>query len=139
MATNPHSTPERSLIRPYKVPAGKTVTEGFRVKFSGADDLVENCGAGEDGFAVALETVVGSASLPGVRLSLEGHTITPVKVGTGGATRGLYAVPVADGWTDRAIADGVNPRYLGGKFLQSGVAGDIVGMLQGCPTPTPTA
>jgi hypothetical protein len=138
MATNPQSTLERALIRHYRVPATKTVTKGMRVKFSGADDQIENCGAGEDGFAIALETVVGSATAS-ARVALEGFTITPVLVGTGGATRGSYAVPVADGWTDRAIADGTNPRYIGVKFLENGVAGDLVGGLQGFPTPTPTA
>ena len=132
MATRAHSTPIECLIRSYKVPAAKAVTVGFRVKFSGADDMIENCIANEDGIGVAL-----ASGVPGdtISVAMEGHSIVPVKVGTGGATRGLYADFAVDGFKDRAIADGATTRYIGGKFLQSGVAGDIVGLLQGCPTP----
>lgn len=135
MATNAHDIEIYSLIRPYLIPATKAVTKGFRVKFSGADNQVENCGAGEDGFAIALASGVAGDT---VICALEGHQVIPVKVGTGGATRGAFARCVADGMTDVTIADGTTPRNIPGKFLQTGVAGDEVGLLVGVSTPFST-
>lgn len=136
MATNPHDIEMFAIIRPYVIPATKVVTQGFRVKFSGADNQVENCGAGDDGFAIALQSGVAGDT---VLCLLEGHAVVPVKVGTGGATRGSFARCVADGMTDVVVADGVNPRNIPGKFLQSGPVGDLVGLLVAASTPTPTA
>jgi hypothetical protein len=116
--------------------ASGTVTRGFRVKFGAGDDLCVNCGAGESGIGIALADATTGQS---VQILLEGHAVVPMKVGTGGATRGGFAVPVADGVTTQAIADGTTPRHLVGKFMQTGVAGDLVGVLIGCTTPTPTA
>lgn len=135
MATNPHDIEVFSLIRHYVIPATKVVTRGFRVKFSGADNQVENCGAGEDGFAVALQSGVAGETVP---CALEGHQVIPVKVGTGGATRGSFARCVADGMTDVALVDGTTVRNIPGKFLQTGVAGDEVGLLTGVSTPFST-
>ena len=135
MATRAHLILINATIRPFKIPATKAVTEGFRVKFSGADDQVENCGAGEDGFAIALKSGVAGDS---VECVLEGFAVAKVKVGTGGATRGLFAKMAADGFTDQAIVDGTNVRNLSGKFLQTGVAGDMVGLLLGAMSPTAT-
>lgn len=139
MATRAKVKRNNSLHDVFGVPATKTATEGQRVKFSGADNLVENCGANEAGIGIAQATVVGSASNPPVEVILDGYAVERVKVGTGGATRGLYAKSTADGFTDQAIADGTTPRFIAGMFMQSGVVGDYVGMLLGVPTPLSTA
>ena len=136
MATRASQILESAILRPFKVPATKATTAGFRVKFSGADDAVENCGAGEDGIAIALETKAAGEVAECV---LEGFAVVKVKVGTGGATRGAFAKTVADGWTDQAIADGANVRNIAGKFMQTGVAGDMVGLLLGAMSPKSTA
>lgn len=135
MATRAHNIKDSAIIRKFLIPATKAVTEGFRVKFSGADNQVENCGAGDDGFGIALQTGVAGDE---IEVLLEGFAVVKVKVGTGGATRGLYAIMAADGLTDRAIADGTNVRYCPGKFMQSGVVGDVVGLLLGAATPVAT-
>lgn len=136
MATRAVSKVSNGCIQHFVIPATKAVTKGKSVKFSGADNQIENCGAGEDGIGTALTDGVAGDTVP---ILLDGYAVVPCLVGTGGATRGSYAVTVADGHTDRAIADGTNPRFLRGKFMQTGVAGDIVGLLVGCTTPTPTA
>lgn len=136
MATRAHQILDFAIIRPFKVPTSKTVANGQRVKFSGADDQVEVCGAGEDGFAIAMKDGVAGDI---VECLLEGHAVAKVKVGTGGATRGLFAIATADGFKDQAIADGTTPRLFAGKFLQTGVVGDLVGMLLGVSTPCSTA
>lgn len=136
MATRAHNIKDNAIIRKYLIPNTKVVTEGFRVKFSGADDQIENCGANEDGFAIALQSGVAGEW---VEVMLEGFAVVKVKVGTGGATRGLFAKFLADGFTDQAIADGTTVRNLAGKFLQTGVVGDMVGLLLGAATPKSTA
>ncbi len=125
-----------ACIDTFTVAAGQIVTEGFRVKFASADGEVQNCGAGEDGIGVAQSSATAGQK---VTVVLEGVAVVKVKVGTGGASRGAYALPVANGFADQAIADGTTPRRLAGKFMQTGVAGDSVGMLIGISTPMSTA
>lgn len=55
---------------------------------------------------------------------LSGGGVIPVKVGTGGATEGSPAKVVATGFTN-----GTTGTELAGYFTQTGVAGDIVGMV----------
>jgi hypothetical protein len=131
MAINATRLLDKSLIRSYLIPSTKSVTAGFRVKFSGADDAVENCGAGENGFAIALESGVAGDH---VECVLEGSAVVPCKVGTGGATRGVHAVMAADGFTDKTLGGGTTVSHVAGKFLQSGSVGDVVGLLVGCNT-----
>lgn len=136
MATKAKIKLDRACIDTFTVASGQTVTEGFRVKFASADGECQNCGAGEDGFGIAQAS--GTAGQK-VSIVLEGSAVVKVKVGTGGATRGAYSIPVANGYADQAIADGTTPRRLAGKFMQTGVAGDFVGMLIGIATPMSTA
>jgi hypothetical protein len=137
MATRAHQKLPFALIQEFTVASGQVVTEGLSVKFASADDECQNCGAGEDGFGVALQSGVAGGK---VSIALDGNAIVRVKVGTAGtATRGLYAITNATGHTNQAIADGTTVRYIRGKFMQSGVAGDIVGMLTGITTPKSTA
>ena len=57
--------------------------------------------------------------------------VIPVTVGTGGATRGTKAVAVADGFTDAAThdSDGTGNESNYGVFMQTGTAGQIIGMM----------
>lgn len=136
MAVRATESLQEALIRPFTVATSKTVTEGFRVKFSGADNAIENCGAGELGFAIARASGVAADV---VNCVLEGNAVVRVKVGTGGATRGVYAMMAADGYTDQGTTDGATVRYLAGIFMQSGVVGDMVGMLVGVTAPFSSA
>lgn len=136
MATRADYKDPTQLVQHFLIPSTKVVTKGMSVKFSGADNQIENCEAGDDGIGVALASGVAGDTVP---VRLDGAAVIPVLVGTGTATRGLYAVTVADGHINQAIADGTTVRNLRGKFMQSGVAGDLVGLLIGCTTPTMTA
>lgn len=126
-----------ALIREYTVEAAATVTVGKRVKFGTSDTTVEDCGANENGIGIAVEyhnTVNETAGAAGTRvgIALDGVAIVPVLVGTGGATRGSFAVTVSDGLTNQTIGGGSTLVHIAGKFMQTGVVGDIVGMLVGC-------
>lgn len=129
MAVRPESVLTNAIIKTYTVVGGGSTTEYLPVKFSGADTTVTVCGAGDNGFAIALETKTAGEK---VRVAVvTGGSIIPVKVGTGGATRDAYAKAAADGLTDQTLGGGTTVRYIFGKFLQSGVAGDRVGLLAG--------
>ncbi len=137
MATRAHNKIQNALIQEFTVASGQVVTQGLSVKFASADDECQDCGAGEDGIGIALESGVAGAK---VSIVLDGHAIVKVKVGAAGtATRGLFAITNATGFTNQAIADGTTIRNLRGKFTQSGVAGDMVGLLIGVSTPKSTA
>ena len=136
MATKAKQKLAGACIDTFTVASGQIVTEGFRVKFASADGECQNCGAGEDGIGIAQTSATAGQK---VSIVLEGLAVVRVRVGTGGATRGSYAIPAANGFTDQAIADGVTPRRLAGKFMQSGPVGDLVGLLIGVSTPMSTA
>lgn len=136
MATRAKQKIDFGCIEAFTVASGQTVTAGYRVKFASADNECQNCGVNEDGIGIALQA---GAAGEKVSILLDGQGIVKVIVGTGGATRGSFAVTVANGFTNQAIADGATVRYLAGKFMQTGVAGDTVGLLVGCPTPKSTA
>ena len=126
MATRAHKQMANALVRSFKVGTG--VTKGKLVKFGADDDHVTDCAAGEQGIGIALETS-GVAEADCQIALLAGASIVPVLVGTGGAARGGYAVVVANGLATQAIATGTNARHIAGIFMQTGVAGDFVGLL----------
>lgn len=128
MATRPLDTTSRALIRPYVVASGQTATKGFGVVFASADNEIDDAGANGNAIGIALESGVAGAT---VEVALLGYAIVPVKVGTGGATRGAFAIMAADGYTNQTLGGGTTVKYPAGKFLQTGVAGDEVGLLLG--------
>jgi len=123
---------ERLLIKTRTVETGQTVAVGRVVKDGNADGEVQHTadGVGAIGVVIALGTLSGVATDKVQIAYLAGAGVISVKVGTGGATRGLPAKCVSDGVTDAALtvttpvaADVV------GYFTQTGVAGDFVGMV----------
>ncbi len=62
-----------------------------------------------------------------------------IGVPTSESTKQKVVALFEKGHTNQAIADGTTVRYIRGKFMQSGVAGDMVGMLVGVVTPKSTA
>jgi len=109
------------------VASAKTVTKGKPIKHSGADHEAENAAAITDlAIGIALESGTAGQTVRYVRLGSK--AIVPALVGTGGATRGQGAVYVADGVTDQATGGGTNLFCCLGQFMQSGVAGDYVGL-----------
>jgi hypothetical protein len=128
MAARPDCELSHAEKRPKKVAAGQTVVRGRVVKLINADDECQHSGAGEAGDGVAIEG--GTAGQIVTIVLLAGACVVPVKVGTGGATRGLAAVVVADGVTNSGtLGGGAVLKNIVGHFTQSGVAGDEVGMV----------
>lgn len=104
---------------------------GAEVKFASDDDTITAAGTGD---VLAIGTLERAVSAAGKRVSviLYGHAIVPVLVGTGGATRGVGAIGVADGMTNAAAnGGGTTSQIIKGQFMESGSAGDLVGMLIG--------
>ena len=127
MATRATVDFKNGLVKSYTIAATKAATAGYPAIFSGADDAVENGGAGTDlAFGVFLDT--GTAG-DRVRVLVPGP-IVEVVVGTGGATRGTKAVMVSDGFTDAPAHDssGGTDNQIYGIFMQTGVATDKVGL-----------
>jgi hypothetical protein len=126
MATRTDRVLDHALITTRTVTAGQTVSVGRVAKDGGADHEVQHSADGADAIGViyALGPLNGAAGDLVQLVYLAGACIVPVKVGTGGATRGKAAACVADGVTN-AVDDAVAV----GFFTQSGVAGDVVGMV----------
>lgn len=116
-----------ATIGTYTVAAGQTATLGMGAILSGADDAVATGGANSDLVIGIFRATAAAAARVDVT---HFGPIERVLVGTGGATRGAKAQIVADGFADApAHAAGATVRSIYGIFMQSGVAGDRVGMM----------
>jgi hypothetical protein len=123
---------ERLLIKTRTVETGQTVAVGRVVKDGNADYEVQHTtdGAGAIGVVIALGLLAGAAGDKVQIAYLAGAGAISVKVGTGGATRGLPAKCVSDGVTDATLTVTTPAAAeVVGWFTQSGVAGDFVGMV----------
>lgn len=130
MATRPHERLNGALVMQFDHPSQPAFARGAEVKFNGDDSLLQAAGT-NDPLAIGV-AYQNSAAGRTASIVLYGHAVMPVKVGTGGATRGVDATTVADGFTDAATnGTGTVSQIIKGKFLQTGVAGDLVGLLIG--------
>lgn len=137
MATRSDRDLKLALIKTRVVTVG-AVALGMPVKDGAADGQCQPCADGVDmvGVVTSLGNGYKSAGVPGgvgdeVQIAyLAGPIVIPVKVGTGGATRGKFAKVVADGFTS-AAPDFNTPSsvHVAGYFTQSGVVGDFVGLV----------
>lgn len=116
-------------IKTFTVAAGQSAVEGRAASFASADEEVQLTAAGAAPTAgIFLETKAAGDRVQ--VLVSQGDAIVKVKVGTGGCTRGLYGVVVADGLTNApTLGGGTVLRNIVGRFLQTGVAGDVVGFV----------
>jgi hypothetical protein len=132
MATRPDQMLDKCTIVARTVETATTVTVGSVVKDGNADKECQPTTDGVDaiGIVVALGKLAGAAGDKVSVALLAGGGVVPVKVGTGGATRGKLAKVVADGVTN-AVPDVATPAAMNvvGYFTQSGVAGDLVGLV----------
>lgn len=130
MATRPHERLDHALIMSFDNASQPAFTKGTEVKF-GASDTLLAATTNADAAAIGVVYQANAAGKP-AHVVLYGNAVVPVTVGTGGATRGVHAVRVSDGYTDAAtIGGGTTVQYIRGMFLQSGVAGDTVGLMIG--------
>jgi len=119
----------KALYAKYTVNTGDTATKGEAVLLD-TDLAIDDCNAASD-VAIGIATEAGTPD-DEVDICLFGHAVEAVLVGTGDCTRGTKAVLVGDGFTDaethNSDAGGGN-QSIYGMFLQSGTAGQFVGLL----------
>lgn len=118
---------EKGVVKNAVAKNAAAIVEGVGVKWdSGTLDV---CGAGDNACGIALETMTGDGVKTVSYVCLNSPATVKVKVGTAGtATQGLYAECGTAGFTNRTLGGGTTVRYIQGKFAQSGVAGDLVGL-----------
>lgn len=137
MAVRPDRLLDKALIIELTVAAGQTVAVGRKVKQVTNEDTCQHAGAGEVPCGTVIAIGGNTAVTPGaagdrVMVALDGNAVVPMKVGTGGTTFGVMQQAVSDGVTDvtpnGAPTTGVLVASCG-LAMQTGVAGDVVGVL----------
>lgn len=128
MATRPTFKMKGAVIETWTVTAAAAATKHMPLTLT-AERTGRDSTSGENCSAIALETKA-AGELVQVAL-LTGGAIVPVKVGTAAATMGAYAEVGTTGLTDRTLGGGTTVRYIAGKFLETGVSADIVGLVVG--------
>jgi hypothetical protein len=125
MATRADMDLQRLIIETRTVVTG-AVSLYMPVKDGAADHQVQPTtdGVGMIGVVIALGTLSGAIGDLVQIAYLAGAGVIKIKVGTGGATRGLPQKVVATGFTD-----GTTGTEIGGFATQSGAAGDIIGLV----------
>jgi len=113
------------------IPTGQTATRGYPAVWHGTANEAKNASADTDeAFGFFDRDMTGPGQ---VAVNLAGPVIR-VTVGTGGATRGKKAVFSGsfDGMTDAPAqaAGGATENNIYGVFMQTGVVGDTIGMMQ---------
>lgn len=129
MATRSEMNLSNALIVTKVVKASSAATVGKCGKYDTDETKVLDCSAGDNPDVIFLETKTAGQSVQCVVLC--GSAIVPVLVGTGAATAGEYATVVSDGVTNQTVGGGTTVVYLAGKFTQTGVLGDTVGLAVG--------
>lgn len=122
----PQENTENARILTAVIKSGESATVGLPLKRN-TDGTIETAAAGERvcGWPVC-------AGVAGETIGYyvpDGSTVLAVKVGTGGATPGKYAVVVADGVTNEpTLGGGTTAVELCGEFVDEGVVGDLAGL-----------
>ena len=129
MAVRPDVKVQNALVVTYTVKAASSVTQYMPVTLDAATDTVLDSTSGQNPIGIAMEA--GAAGAQVQVFMLTGGGIVPVKVGAAGATAGGYAEVGTTGLVDRTLGGGTTVRYIAGKFKQTGVSGDIVGLIVG--------
>lgn len=109
---------------PITVATSKTATLGKGVILTAAGATCEDASTNGNVSGVFVETGVAGDV---VTYAVSG--VVKALVGTGGATDGSYGIATTDGFTDQTIGGGTTVKYLAGKFLKDGAAGDLVDFL----------
>lgn len=128
MAARPTKKIQNALIETWTVTAAATATQYMPATLT-AEKTARDSTSGENCSAIFLETKAAGEKVQVAILA--GGAVIPVKVGVAGATQGGYAEVGTTGLVDRTLGGGTTVRYIAGKFLETGVSGDIVGMIAG--------
>lgn len=118
----------KALIKSYAVKSGTTSVVGGQAIFTTTEGEVDNGAAGGAFVGTFLEAVVGDGTKM-AQVALHSSLIVPMVVGTGGSTRGKYQVYGTSGVTDMAAAGVGTMVTCAGIAVQSGVSGDLIGVL----------
>jgi hypothetical protein len=118
---------EFAHIKEYTVVAGGSATLGYLAILTAATTVDDGATGSDLGIGVFLGAAAAGER---VEVALMGPVV-PVTVGTGGATLGLKAIFLNDGFTDAPAHDssGATNNAIYGVFMETGVAGDRVGMM----------
>ncbi len=123
--TRPTNFPQGANIVQMTVKASSAVTKYMPVTFD-TETTCLDATAGQNADGIAMETAVAGAKVQ--ICLLNGGFVIPVKVGTAGATVGEYATVGTTGCVDQTLGGGSTVVYIQGKFHNTGVSGDIVGL-----------
>lgn len=126
MATRAKEVLDSALRMTFQHASMPAFSKGDEVKFNGDDELLMLCTA-NDPLSIGIIEVSSALGKPARVVMANG--IIRVTVGAA-ATRGKYAYSaVAGSFTDIPVVNNsTTPIYIRGKFVQSGVTGDHVGM-----------
>jgi len=120
--------PGESTFAGYRVKANSVIVKGVGVYLS-ADGEIDVATANSKVFGVAAESVTGNAdgtSRCEVQW-LDGGSARVKCSGT--ATAGEFAICGAGGFENQTLGGGTTVKYIAGRFLESGIAGDYVEMM----------
>lgn len=133
MATRANQDLKNALVKVYGAKNAVVFTVGARVKFGATDTEVDLGGANDDltfGTAITAGTGTAVAGAVLIEVALDVPMIIAMTVGTGGSTRGSKQIAAANGVTDaQTNGGGTTPHALVGIALQSGVLGDLIGVM----------
>lgn len=126
MATRAFEASCNLILQTFPVKAASDVTAGYPVKMDGTDVL--NCTAGDAAVGYAMATAAAGEL---VEIALIGSSgIVKAKVGTGGCTAGAWLKAANDGAINSGtLGGGTTLVNVIGKALQTGSAGDFVGVV----------
>lgn len=122
----PREYTEGARILPGTIKAAESATKGLPLKRN-TDGTLETATAGERVAGWPLSNAAAGENVS--YYAPDGQTVIKVKVGTGGALPGKYAVVVADGVTNEPALGGGNTIVeICGEFLEEGAAGEEVAL-----------
>lgn len=129
MSTAMRRIPQDGILSSVVVTAG-AATAGYGAVLDTTDLECNNAGANAGTvIGVHLDTAAAAAK---ARIQISG--VAAVKVAAGGATRGTLAAVAAAGFQDIPAPNtaGATTTYCYGRFVQTGVSGDVVGLNLDC-------
>lgn len=122
------SKPGKSTFAGYKVKANAVIVKGVGVILSNPGEI-DVAGANGKVFAVAAESVTGNADGTS-RCEAQWCDGGSARVKLSGtATAGEFAIAGVGGFENQTLGGGNTVKYIAGRFLESGIAGDYVEML----------
>jgi len=118
---------EYAHIHAYTVKAASTATRGLCGVFD-SEHVVLDATAGQNASVCFLETKAAGERVECVLLN--SGCVVPMKA-SGTCTAGSYATVGTDGVENQTLGGGSTVVYIVGKFTETGVDGDFVGVMVG--------